>query len=48
MARHIQRSGRVLPWLGLWLLLPAPAFAHATERGVILLLPTDLYIGGGG
>ena len=26
---------------------PTSAFAHATERGVILLLPTDLYIGGG-
>ncbi len=31
----------------LLLAAPAPAFAHATERGVILLLPTDLYIGGG-
>ena len=47
MARHVRGAGGVLPWLGLWLSMPAPALAHATERGIILLLPTDLYIGGG-
>ncbi|TCO70780.1 hypothetical protein [Rhodovulum euryhalinum] len=28
-------------------LLPAPVHAHATEGGLVLLLPTDFYIGGG-
>ena len=46
--RRFRGMGRGLPWFGLWLSsMPAPAFAHATERGIILLLPTDLYIGGG-
>ena len=47
MARYVRGAGGVLPWLGLWLSMPASALAHATERGIILLLPTDLYIGGG-
>ena len=28
-------------------LLPAPAFAHASDRGHVLLLPTGYYIAGG-
>ena len=34
-------------WLVMLLITPSAAHAHATERGFILLLPTDLYIGGG-
>ena len=34
-------------WLMILLIAPSAAHAHATERGFILLLPTDLYIGGG-
>ena len=45
--RRFRGAGRGLPWLGLWLSMPAPALAHATERGIILLPPTGLYIGGG-
>ena len=45
---HRTRASTVLGFL-LTAIVHAPtsAFAHATERGVILLLPTDLYIGGG-
>ncbi len=38
---------RKLLWLAIPLITPTVAQAHATERGFILLLPTDLYIGGG-
>ncbi len=45
---HRTRASAVLGFLLTAIVhAPAPAFAHATERGVILLLPTDLYIGGG-
>ena len=36
----------VLLLLGL-VMVPATAFAHATERGFVLLLPTDYYLAGG-
>jgi hypothetical protein len=31
----------------LWFVLPAPAFAHASDRGHVLLLPTGYYLVGG-
>ncbi len=33
--------------LGLWLCMRATAFAHASERGVVMLLPTHYYLVGG-
>jgi hypothetical protein len=36
----------ILP-AALWLVAPAPAFAHASDRGHVLLLPTGYYLAGG-
>src|SRR5947208_3177940 len=36
-----------LSFSALWLVSPTPAFAHASDRGHVLLLPTGYYIIGG-
>lgn len=36
----------ILP-AALWLVSPTPAFAHASDRGHVLLLPTGYYLAGG-
>ncbi|TJV08141.1 MAG: hypothetical protein E5Y16_38860, partial [Mesorhizobium sp.] len=38
---------RVAIATSLALLLPNPAFAHASDRGHVLLLPTGYYVAGG-
>ncbi len=41
------RLGLAILLAALWLVSPSPAFAHASDRGHVLLLPTGYYLAGG-
>ncbi|WP_091576187.1 hypothetical protein [Mesorhizobium qingshengii] len=41
------RLGLAILPAALWLVSPTPAFAHASDRGHVLLLPTGYYLAGG-